>query len=68
MTKEEIKKALYREKPTAKLYDKNNLHFFYSCQLENGGTVFFKVPVIEMGNLPYSDEEQGQLLIRYIQI
>ena len=70
----EIKKALYREKPIAKktaqimgLVDPPiMLHAEYKCKLKDGTTVIFAVPRKEMGEKPFDDEVPAQLLIRWM--
>jgi len=62
----EIKKALYKEKPIANCIHKGNYHFKYRCRLEDNTKINFSVPVADMGDLPFGNQEQGQLLIRYI--
>jgi len=62
----EIKKALYKEKPLAKVITETNEHKGYVCGLENGATVYFHVPLSEMGENEFDDEISAQLLIRWI--
>lgn len=70
----EIKKALYKEKPTAKKTAQINglvdppimLHAEYKCKLSNGTTVIFAVPRKEMGEKTFDDEMPAQLLIRWM--
>ncbi len=64
MEKNEIKKALYREKPIASL-----IHLFegvkcYKTYLENGTAVAFEVPSEEA--VGFSSEMNAQLLIRWM--
>lgn len=62
----EIKKALYKEKPTAiKLAQVDNTSL-YKTVLNNGETITFSVPHEEMGENKFSDNEPAQLLIRWI--
>lgn len=62
----EKKKILYKERPTARKIFADNDHFIYHTET-TAGTIGFKVPVAEMGELPFGETEQGQLLIRWIQ-
>jgi hypothetical protein len=66
MTKEEIKKALYREKPIAHRYAKSISNFYYCVTLKTGEKLFFTVPTKDMGDCNFGETEQAQLLIRYI--
>lgn len=66
-----IKKALYKSKPVATLYRKDKDYFYYQVIIwntymncEHG--VLFKVPIEDMGETLFGDEEPAQLLIRYI--
>lgn len=68
MTSTEIKKALYKEKPTARIHEKHKYHWHYCAHLKNGGVVDFHVPISEMGDLHFGDAEQSQLLIRWLMI
>lgn len=73
MTKDEIKKALYREKPTAKLVDAGRTggvaDFDYRrYEAETSiGTVSFFIPTHEMGETLFGKEEPAQLLIRWME-
>lgn len=66
----EIKKALYKEKPTAVRFGETNEESFisnvimYKAQLEDIGKIYFYVPKSEAVN--FKDEEPAQLLIRWI--
>lgn len=75
----EIKKALYKEKPTAK---RNGITVttsrkfipnvgevethWYSTMLESGDQVTFGVPASDMGDAKFEDEMPAHLLIRWI--
>ncbi len=70
MNSNEIKKALYKEKPEAtalhKTYIKGELsQIAYTAELSTG-TVFFRVPVEEMGGLIFADTQPAQHLIRWL--
>jgi hypothetical protein len=60
-----IKKTLYKEKPTAKLNNIGKLFYRFLAQTSIG-EIEFHVPVSEMGEIPFGDTEQAQLLIRWI--
>lgn len=67
MTQTEIKKALYKEKPKAFFngITEDSVHE-YQAWLENGNLITFKVPRSEMGETPFKDVEDAQLLIRWL--
>lgn len=61
-----IKKKLYREKPIAHLdYETDTLRVYLTC-LQDGQYIQFKVPLSEMGENPFKEEEPAQLLIRWM--
>jgi hypothetical protein len=69
MTKTEIKKALYKEKPTAKrgivssvVYNTN----VYRTTLADGTDVKFSIPDSEWNSDTFQDEMPAQLLIRWL--
>lgn len=69
MNTNEIKKALYREKPIARKYSYNLVMeggvMHYKTILSNGVKVYFKIPVRDAPeNL--AEEEPAQLLIRWL--
>jgi hypothetical protein len=66
MTTNEKKKILYKERPIANRLHSDPDHFHYWAET-SAGAIHFKVPVSEMGELPFGETEQGQLLIRWIQ-
>lgn len=59
-----IKKALYKEKPIAKLVNSGN-HFYKYIVQTSLGEVEFHVPLLDLP-LEIKDEENAQLLIRWI--
>ncbi len=69
MTREEankIKKALYKEKPTAvKIAQPKNERFLYEAETSLG-KVRFDVPINEMGETFFEREMPAQLLIRWL--
>ena len=73
MTKEEIKKALYKEKPEATFNhckkDMRGIHLLYSCELGGKGPEFlqyFRVPIEDIEDAVFPNTMGAQLLIRYI--
>lgn len=71
MEKNDIKKALYKEKPVAKLVEKlENGDLIYQTILENKYTVNFIVPKEETvdadGKYLFEDEMDAKLMIRWI--
>jgi hypothetical protein len=62
----EIKKALYREKPMAELVSVGFGRAYYTTQLENGEEVKFEVPVDDMGDTMFHLEMEAHLLNRWI--
>lgn len=75
MTKDQIKKALYREKPEAKLLyiKKNGIHYrtFINVMVsenitEETASVFFKVPLEDLGDAEWLASMPSQLLLRYL--
>lgn len=68
MEKNEIKKALYKEKPVAKRILNTGAekdHYLYNTQI-NSEDVWFKVPYGDMGATCFEEEMPAQLLIRWI--
>jgi hypothetical protein len=66
MEKNEIKKALYRQKPTAKLSMIRKSVAYYSTVLENSEVLQFEIPVSDMGDADLLLEMEGKLLIRWL--
>lgn len=70
MEKNEIKKALYKQKPTAKLEFIRVGVAYYSATITNEEDfqvkVIFEIPVDDMGDADYYSEMDAKLLIRYI--
>lgn len=62
----EKKEILYKERPSARKIFSDNDFFIYHTET-TGGAISFKVPTVEMGDLPFGETEQAQLLIRWIQ-
>lgn len=66
MNKDEIKKALYKQKPIAELIHVKKNGVTYMTSLIPGGFVVFRVPLNEIGDAEWLVEMPSQLLIRYI--
>jgi len=68
METNEIKKALYKQKPIA-----NRLHIIdkvhcYKTYLANGTAVAFEVPESDMGEAKFESQMDAKLLIRWMLI
>lgn len=61
------KKILYKEKPQAVQLTEGKTSWRY-CAETSLGIIFFEIPVKEMGELPFNQFEQAQLLIRWIKL
>lgn len=70
MEKNEIKKALYKQNPTAKLDYIRKGKAYYNTIVEdvNAGSVFikFEIPVEDMGDADFGVEMESKLLQRWI--
>ena len=75
MNKNEIKKALYKEKPIAKRTDRNTSDRMinstppydrYVAYLNSGDKAIFSIPHYEQGENLFKDTEPSQLLIRWL--
>lgn len=71
MEKNEIKKALYKQKPIAKLLVVNDVIVrkgivTYNSFLEDGSEIIFEVKVNDMGDAPLLMAMDAKLLIRYL--
>jgi len=65
MEKNEIKKALYKEKPKAiKVIDYDQVRIYEAST--SLGNITFEVPFREMGENIFSDSIEAQLLIRWL--
>lgn len=67
MNKNEIKKALYKEKPTATLYFEDDKTYSYDTTLLDESVIKFNVPISEMGENLFAKVLPAQLLIRWIE-
>lgn len=67
MTLNELKKILYKEKPTAKLLSVNRTGIKYTTEIAEGpAPVNFFVPMVDIGDGEFMSEMPAQLLIRYL--
>lgn len=71
MEKNDIKKALYREKPVATRMmtgtdEEDGKYHWYCTSLTSGAVVAFKVPEKEMGESLFESAVPAQLLIRWL--
>jgi len=66
MNKNEIKKALYRQKPTAQLEMIRKEVAYYYTQLKEGDFIRFEIPVNDMGDADLFVEMDAKLLIRWV--
>lgn len=66
MTKNEIKKALYVEKPLATFIHMKKAIAFYGAGLNNGERVYFSIPVADMGEAEFLLNMPAQELNRWI--
>lgn len=66
MNTTEIKKALYKQKPEAKImYVRKGSAFYYADTKEQ--RVYFEIPVSDMGEADFLPLMDAKLLIRWIQ-
>lgn len=63
-SKNDIKKALYKEKPTAIIKSVTGRFVYYEAVLSEIGPVTFAVPIKEAEN--FDSSEPAQLLIRWL--
>jgi hypothetical protein len=73
MNNTEIKKELYKQKPIAKmLYIRSGVAYYDAVirieeeSVIKNKTVFFMVPVEDMGDADFTPEMDAKLLIRYL--
>jgi len=68
MTKNEIKKDLYKQNPTAVFTHIRKNVAFYKTKLENDAEVLFEIPVVDMGDADFFQEMEGKYIIKWIAI
>lgn len=66
MNKNEVKKSLYQEKPTAYLVNVSKEGLLYSTRHMVAHRIFFRVPIEDLGDVSWGLEMPGQLLIKWI--
>ena len=66
MNKNEIKKALYKQKPTASLISHKDGCKVYVTELNDKTVIEFSVPIIDMGDAEFGLTMEAHLLIRYL--
>ena len=66
MDKNEIKKALYRQKPTAFFNYIRKGVAYYHTELD-GENLRFEIPVDDMGDADFGSTMEAKLLIRWVQ-
>lgn len=72
MTQNEIKKALYKQKPAADLVNIKDGNINYVTKLKmpdissDPGIVFFAIPLSDVGTTEFTLKMPAQLLIRWI--
>lgn len=64
--KNEIKKAIYKDKPPAIFLKIQSGHAYYSATLKNEKIVMFDIPVSDMGNASFESVMDAKLLNRWI--
>ena len=64
----EIKKALYKEKPKAYLNSiKRDLLTYHTYSTTIGKTLWFNIPISDIGDATFFYEMDAKLLIRWLQ-
>jgi hypothetical protein len=66
MKTNEIKKALYREKPEAELIYISHGKAVYHSSINDGVQIKFEIPVEDMGTTSFYPVMDAKLLIRWI--
>jgi len=66
MEKNEIKKALYKENPTAVMEYVGSGHVKYVASLNELGLVGFTVPFEEIADTAFYSQMEAKLLIRWL--
>lgn len=67
MTKEEMMKEMYKQKPTAYFINVTKSGVLYECELEFGAApVLFLVPLQDIGDAKFAVEMDAKLLCRYV--
>lgn len=71
MDKTEIKKLLYKQKPTAQLSFIDSKKIMYQAKVTAANdqpavNVFFEIPLADIGDASFTPEQPAQLLIRWL--
>lgn len=66
MERNEVKKALYKQKPLADLLFVKDGNAVYQTFLEDSTRIVFEVPVSDMGDASFYVSMDAKLLIRWI--
>lgn len=67
MTTDEIKKAIYREKPEAHLRHIKKTGIIYEAEIEFGPyPIVFQVSLEDLGEAEWKERMPSQLLLRYL--
>lgn len=66
MTNNEIKKALYKEKPEASLLMISSGVAHYEASIDDGYVVYFNVPISDMGDTRFYPIMDAKLLNRWL--
>lgn len=64
--KNEIKKALYKQRPIAELTHIRGGKAFYQTTINENDVVRFEVPIDDMGDADFFPEMDGKLMIRWL--
>lgn len=68
MNKNEIKKAIYREKPRAFATIIVDGHLYFMCHLEDKSSPTFKIPIEELKGATWDCQEMdAKLLLRWLE-
>jgi hypothetical protein len=65
MEKNEIKKALYRQKPLATFSKIRKGNAYYVAEIENK-KLLFEIPIVDMGDADFLPYMEAKLLIRWV--
>lgn len=66
METNEIKKALYKQKPIAKKISEEDGNYVYKTRLNDGTGLDFIVPIKDMGDANFEEEMEAKYLIRWL--
>lgn len=66
METNDIKKALYKEKPKANLEGVTQHNIIYTTKLKNGTIILFDIPISDLGNTVFLSEMDAKLLVKWI--